>query len=303
MAMGAQMFPFVDEKKVCESTWVTNIEKFPNIQYMYYQEGDHVGMEDPTTLIVESSPEDTFKKTIEAFRYVLDNCDFDWIFRTNLSNYINIPLMNVYVQQLDNDEIVYGAEEYDLNNCPTIDVDNLRYIRGNSLIISRKMVSILVNWYDENIKHYDETIDDIMIGYCLYKYWTSKNKNYLDYIKSYSQAWVNYVIPVRYNQPMVFYTITNGRCKWTNLDFSPEFLSKFINIQTKRYFYGYVQDPRYLIYELGDMENVHKSIGDIDDVDQSVIDEINEYSKKRYIYTSDFMSPMITMKYVQTNFE
>ena len=92
--------------------------KYPNIQFFGYtasKDGKyHI---DQKRHIIQVPCDDelfgTAEKTIKTFRFIHElGLEYDYIFRTNTSTYINIPLMNQLVQEIYDEECVWAGILY-----------------------------------------------------------------------------------------------------------------------------------------------------------------------------------------------
>lgn len=221
---------FVTQEQVIKETWIKKIDKFDNINYIIYrgdpniQKHKYDKQEHLLTLKCEDDVNNTFKKTYYAFNLAHKIFDYDYIFRTNTSTYVNVELLNEFVQNLDNDEILWSSDLYSLSNsfCP---YPLYLYGRGNGILLSKKLVDIILC---EGISYlYLEKCDDWLIGNILNSYWIKQGKDYLDYIKGYHHGWYKCVPEEQPNNHKL--------CVYGNRNNSWEFVNKFITIQTKRY--------------------------------------------------------------------
>lgn len=257
-----------------KETWASNIinGKYPNIDFLSYKGSldyiSHDYNEQNNELIIrcEDDLENTFKKTIYALEYINKlGIEYDYIFRTNTSTYINIELLNAFIQQITDENIIYTSELYSLIEANTPKPMDL-YGRGNGLIISKKMINILIN---ESINTlYAGYSDDIGIGNVINGYWYKQGKNYLDYIKSYCHGWFKAVEKMNFvdskgnivENNLPDYLI----CRFDNHNTDYNFLKQFITIQTKMYYSRELEDKNYdelheIIYNNND-DNIEETI-------------------------------------------
>lgn len=107
--------------------------------------GDRIETSTPETYLMTNA------KTVAAFRHILDTEDFDYILRTNTSSYVNLPLLQRFVQSLPNTGY-YGGTLWEKNG--------MTYVTGTSILLSREMVEHAA--YD---KEWDfDLIDDLALG-------------------------------------------------------------------------------------------------------------------------------------------
>ena len=231
---------FLDEYDLIQETWAKNHK-----ENIYGYIGDLSIAEpyiDDKHLIhipYEDDLNHTFGKTWYAIKYIKEKFNPDFIFRTNTSSVANIQLLEKIISELNpTTEILYGSEFYRLENLQILTLkkfnlkpckyfeEGILYLRGNSLILSKTVYNILLN----NSKPDDGTCDDYSIGCILKKYHSSKNRNYIDYINVFPQAWYkSFEIKSKY------YYAGNGLCSWGNTNISYDFLKYFLIVQIKSY--------------------------------------------------------------------
>lgn len=231
---------FVNQVNKIKETWGKDIIDgvYSNIDFMSYDGWEKNHSYDKEKLVLHLRCEDdldnTYKKTYYALNVIQKSFDYDYVFRTNTSTYVNVPLLNEFVQSLDNDEILWTSELYSLVESNTPYPLNL-YGRGNGLLLSRKLIDIILK--DGISLLYEEHVDDVMIGNVLNSYWIKNGKNYEDYIKSFTHGWFKAVdIPLENNHQLSIY----GN---TNTDY--EFWKDFITIQTKMYYSREIENNNY----------------------------------------------------------
>lgn len=220
------------EEEIIRKTWAEKIinKQYQNIDIVFYVGDDNINStyfnNDSKTIVLrcEDDLENTFKKTIRAFEYINSNYEYDYIFRTNTSTYVNVDLLNEFVQTIDSDDILYGTELYSLSEacCPEpLDL----FARGNGILLSKKLVSILLK---ESLPFmYHELCDDFTIGNILNSYWIKQNKNYLSYIKGIPHGWYKCTsADINYNHKL---------CTFYNTNNDINFLSQFVTIQIRNY--------------------------------------------------------------------
>lgn len=223
---------FVDQTKIVKETWAKDIidgKYGENVQFLSY-DGWNEQFEldrDNNILHVRAEDNDTFKKTYYALKVLQNNFDYDYIFRTNTSTFINVPLAIAFINSLDdNDEVLWSSELLSLIEAPVpypLDI----YGRGNGLIMSRKIINILLK---EGINLlYLEQCDDWMIGNALNGYYIKNGKNYLDHLKSFKHGWFK-CVDVKDS------TNNHQLCQYWNENTDYDFLKQFITIQIKQYY-------------------------------------------------------------------
>lgn len=267
---------FLKEEEIIRKTWLNKIPE--NIDYCFYR-GDETlekhkynKEEHLLNLRCEDNIENTFKKTYYAFNIIGKIFkDYDYVFRTNTSTYVNLDLLNNFIQRLDNDEILWTGELYSLSNsfCP---YPLYLYGRGNGIILSKKLINIINK---EGLGYlYLEKCDDWIIGNILNSYWIRKGKNYLDYIKGYTHGWFRCVPEEQPNNHKL--------CVYGNKNSSFDFLKQFITIQVKRYRERQLEEAIY--YEL------HRAMeNNVDNELDKTTDKIFEYSKSPSVFIGSIL--------------
>jgi hypothetical protein len=267
---------FLKEEEIIHKTWLNKIPE--NIDYCFYR-GDETlekhkynKEEHLLNLRCEDNIENTFKKTYYAFNIIGKIFkDYDYVFRTNTSTYVNLDLLNNFIQRLDNDEILWTGELYSLSNsfCP---YPLYLYGRGNGIILSKKLINIINK---EGLGYlYLEKCDDWIIGNILNSYWIRKGKNYLDYIKGYTHGWFRCVPEEQPNNHKL--------CVYGNKNSSFDFLKQFITIQVKRYRERQLEEAIY--YEL------HRAMeNNVDNELDKTTDKIFEYSKSPSVFIGSIL--------------
>jgi len=270
---------FIEQEKSINDTWINKIKNYDNIDYIIYR-GDETlkkhtynKQEHLLSLKCEDDTDNTFKKTYYAFNLAHNIYNYDYIFRTNTSTYINIDLLNAFIQQLDNDEILWTSDLYSLSNsfCP---YPLYLYGRGNGLILSKKIVDIILK---EGISYlYLNKCDDWMIGNILNSYWIKQNKNYLDYIKGYKHGWFKCIPNEEINNHKL--------CKYGNKNKDWDFINQFITIQIKRYRERHLEDEHYR-----ELNEVFISNNYDNELLDKIIKDNIEYSKNPSVFIGSIL--------------
>ncbi|MCF8534689.1 MAG: hypothetical protein K9F92_00720 [Candidatus Nanopelagicaceae bacterium] len=172
-------------RKWQEKTWVRDFNDFARVFYVYGEEsleptedeGFEKFFEDPTIgeaeftfPIIRERNGDLFcdstgtggwsellPNTLTAFKYLLDNYNFDFIIRTNLSTYWNQDKLMDLIEEQDSDLVFMG---------PTVSNDKETFVAGYAMIFSRNTIRKLIDNPDLiNFKN----IDDVAISNSLVK--------------------------------------------------------------------------------------------------------------------------------------
>lgn len=188
-----------------------------------------------TTIHLTSNDDahNTYDKTIECLKYIKNNIEFDYVFRTNTSTFINVKLLYEFIKYVKPNDTMWCSELYATNNvkCPN---EYDMYGRGNGMIMSRNIVDFIIYNYkygynvtEQNKHKNDEFIisDDSSIG-CIFN--SIYGNETIHYIKSFPHGWYkcnDYKDGEK----------GNSLCNWSNTNNSYDFLSQFITIQLKDY--------------------------------------------------------------------
>ena len=217
---------FQNEVRRILDTWGSKHSE--NIDIMYYDggwqedgiDGNHIKSSSADTL------DYTYLKTYDALAQVMQLNKYKWIFRVNTSTYVNIPLLEKFVECVANEDILYASELYSLTEacCPEpLDI----YARGNAFLISAKMACILLH---EGINLlFLKIVDDVSIGNVLNSYYIKQSKQhneYLSHISGIPHAWYK-AVDVEFDCGHALSTY--GKCG------NMEYYNDFITVQTKMY--------------------------------------------------------------------
>ena len=142
----------IRNSKIQKKTWANDASRYTNV--LFYKGGKET-KRDGFELILDCSDkyEDMGIKTLKAFNWVFENLNFDYIFRTNTSSYVNYENLIEYVNNLAKKEIDY---------CGFIgSYEDINYVSGSGIILSRHAVQKILNSRNK----FDETlVEDIAIG-------------------------------------------------------------------------------------------------------------------------------------------
>lgn len=106
--------------------------------------------------LITKSPEDWSLiglKTIQALRHVLDKYDFDFVFRTNTSSYLDVDLLKDYLTKLPKNRVYGGVVGKVFHDT--------EFASGAGILLSRDMVELICE-NSESWKH--GLVDDVAIA-------------------------------------------------------------------------------------------------------------------------------------------
>ena len=231
---------FQEQENYINDTWGRQIleDKYSNISLIKYHGNERENRLEGNNLLlhVEDDINNTFKKTYLALSILKkNNFDYDYIFRVNTSTYVNVDLLNSFVQSLEDDSILWCSELYSLSEamtpCPLY-----LFGRGNALLFSKRLIDIILS---EGFPYiYFNMTDDNTVGNILNSYWIKNGENYLNHIRAFRHGWSrcigNNVIT------------KNSICQWKNDNCDFDFMKTFVTIQIKRYWEREKENKNYI---------------------------------------------------------
>ena len=232
MSMSCNNDFFINEEAVVRDTWAKPIidGKYPHIRYMSYRGGyeknSYSKSECCLKLNVEDDIKHTFKKTYFAMSLAFKNFgEYDYVFRTNTSTYVNVELLDALVQTLETDDVTWCGEVYSLSEMCT-PYPLCLTPRGNSILVPK----LLVNAILENglsLLYSTDLSDDSYLGNILNSYWICRHDNYRDHTKTFYHGWYKCTTT----------TVQNGHplCKYNEDRNDFEFWKDFVTIQIRKY--------------------------------------------------------------------
>ena len=94
LVMSCEQEIYKNEEEIIRKTWAKDIlyDKYENLKLLFYRGGSDDIKEYNNILLLKNNDdlEGTFEKTKEAFLYVKDHFEYDYIIRTNTSTYVNV---------------------------------------------------------------------------------------------------------------------------------------------------------------------------------------------------------------------
>lgn len=268
---------YVMQNKCIKETWGKKIldkEYGDNVDLLFYDGWDDKHTYDEIERVLHIRCEDdldgTYKKTYYALNIIQKNWDYDYVFRTNTSTYINVPLalkLIDYIDKNNQQDVIWTPELLSLvEACCPFPLD--LYARGNGMILSRQTIQRIL---DYGLVHlYSEHVDDVMICNVINSYWIRENKDYRNYLKGFPHGWYRCVEEDNFKSG-------HKLCEYYNRDFSWDFLKQFVTIQIKQYYHR--GD------EIQNCRELHSFIGDkIDEDIDETFNKLLEYSEDPSIF-------------------
>lgn len=141
--------------KAQKLTWMQKMEK--GVKILTLSGGDKLSY-DGTHLTVVSNDNysDISFKTLKSFEWISENIEFNYLFRTNTSSYIDTKNLRQFCKS-NNKEFLYRGKK--VSNY--FDDTHISYVSGAEILLSNNVFQLLV----ENKEHWNTNlIDDVSIG-------------------------------------------------------------------------------------------------------------------------------------------
>lgn len=152
LILSADSYPYNELEDIIRETWIK--EKPDNVNVFFVRCDPKI--EEPTVI------GDTFfspctenwgsvgKKTLESFEFFYKNYDFDYLFRTNSSSYVDIEKL---IDKIKTDDFKYAGVVGEYNGTS--------YVSGAGYLISNETIKIII----ENSNMWNHgTHDDVALG-------------------------------------------------------------------------------------------------------------------------------------------
>jgi hypothetical protein len=148
--------PFTELEKSIRETWFNLNE--PNFKIFFYY-GNHDKNEIIGDKILTDSGEGLYNighKTIKMFEEIYNNFDFDYIFRTNLSSYVDIKRLKEFLLDKPKNNFYCGSFG---------EHAGIPFCSGSGYFISKDLVELVIKHKSE----WDHSfIDDVSLGLLLH---------------------------------------------------------------------------------------------------------------------------------------
>lgn len=160
--------PYVMLEDCIKKTWANH--NIDNVKVFFYHGGNEEGMVEDK--IITNYPEGFHNigyKTIRAFEILLKNNNFDYIFRTNSSSYVDIQSLLDYLDDKPLDNFYHGvighySKTSLLDNRVNLKPIDIEFASGSGYFLSKDVVEKVVE-NKNNWPH--QIIDDVAIAYLL----------------------------------------------------------------------------------------------------------------------------------------
>lgn len=146
---------YINMQNAIRNTWGSSVPNNMTLKFNYGQKykGQDKIIDEGDSIYINC--EDTFTnilfKTLECFKFVLNNYEFDYIFRCCNGSYLNLDKLNEWVDSNSKTNVYNGVN----GTC-----DGISFCSGSGFLISRDLVEKITNV--ENV-NYNQP-DDVEIG-------------------------------------------------------------------------------------------------------------------------------------------
>lgn len=150
-----------------KETWANNVN--PDVKIIFYTDNQRrlfkrgkAVFKDPDLILpCKDGYTECTEKTLQAFEYIASNFEFEYIFRTNLGSYVNLPKILFFLSDKPVTKFysgIIGQAEYGGISFP--------FASGSGFFLSQDLVKFIVtNRNDLN----NEVIDDVALGLFMHK--------------------------------------------------------------------------------------------------------------------------------------
>lgn len=255
---------FISQEEDVKNTWAKDIidGKYENIDFIIYRgncvKNTYSKKEHLLKLNVYDDIPHTFLKTYMALSTIWNSIgQYDYVFRTNTSTYVNVELLNAFIQSLENDDTMYGSDIYSLSEkyCP---YPLCLHVRGNGILLPRKHVEIILKESLDLLYHYGVT-DDEGISCVINSHYIKNMQEYKDHLKGWRHGW--------YKCTDTTVESGNTLCCYNCDEQDPDFWKSFITVQMKAYNHRELDHHNY--------EEFHKIMTSKQSTDASIMQCVN----------------------------
>ncbi len=158
LVLASNTYPSRRNEKVIKKTWA--IKDTANTNIIFYKSGKHISFKNnDLTVVAGKKTTDIGLKTIKAFEWASKNIEFDYIFRTNTSSYVNISELQKKIKTLNNKNYIYSGIKMSL---PKNEFrKKIDFISGAGILFNKNTINLILKNKDEFDKN---EMDDVALG-------------------------------------------------------------------------------------------------------------------------------------------
>ena len=167
---------YVNEEQIIRDTWGKRLRKNCDL-YFYRGGGKDVIVGDVLSLECGDELNDTFLKTLRALSIFKNIGKYDFIVRTNTSNWVNVDLLLNTIDRMDkNDRVFVGTGAV----CNAVS-KGVPFLRGNLLIFTKQVLLDLMMGFKTRVF---TGLDDVCIGFTLFYYYKTIGVDYFSVLRT-----------------------------------------------------------------------------------------------------------------------
>jgi hypothetical protein len=156
LVLAARAWPYPILVRTIERTWAS--VEVDDVSTLFYYGGNRLEQHGRRLYLPVTDALPAGEKTIACFEHVLASCDFDLVFRTNTSSYVDLPNLRAFAEERARDEGFYCGRRGMYGELP--------FASGAGYFLSRDLVSLAV----ERRHELDQSLpDDISLAKLLHE--------------------------------------------------------------------------------------------------------------------------------------
>jgi len=136
-------------------TWMSKPER--NIKVLTYSGSESLDYDGKHLTVISNDDYSSLSyKALKSFEWIAKNIEFDYLFRTNTSSYIDTKKLSEFCN-LNNDKFLYRGTKLKNN----FNGEDVTYVSGAEILISKNVFNLLLdnkNYWDTSL------VDDVSIG-------------------------------------------------------------------------------------------------------------------------------------------
>lgn len=144
LALSCNLKKYLDEEDIIRRTWGKDIDigMYPDIDYYFFRSSEQYGIDRNQKVIYVKCGDtlkETAQKTNKVFFVAIKQFDFDYVLLTNCSTFLNLKLINNFINSefIDKDKI-YTGEFF-------APLQMTSFIRGNFILLSKKYAEYIIS--------------------------------------------------------------------------------------------------------------------------------------------------------------
>jgi hypothetical protein len=156
LVLATRISPFPELVRTIKETWAAAAE--PDVGVLFYYGGERLELEgDSLTVPTGDDLPNVGHKMLACFAHVLERFDFDIVFRTNCSTYVDLPNLRRYVEEHASPTRFYAGKG--------AFSDGVDFATGTGIFLSRDLVQLAV----DDREHWDHShLDDVALAKALH---------------------------------------------------------------------------------------------------------------------------------------